>query len=638
MINGIQTWGTRVSDYIGSMSIRVKLIISFFLIILIPIILLSWYLFHDVYLNTIKDLTKKNQYILDIEKSNILNNMDIMERTAQLSLSNSEINDYLQSTEELDVKSLIDLRMKTFSTFQYFLFNNPNIANIRIFTDNPNVSEFWPVIFNEHRIVNKYWYPKVMHQGGIVWWEVNRSDTDALVTVSPDLNRTSLYVSLLREFKKLDNSHNGILEVNMELTNFFTKTFSLIQDRDSQMMVISRDGNTYTNEQADLFKLVAPAEISRQFSMHPYIPGKSISITIQGQPFLLISSYIERLDVYIVNAVSLKKTISDISKIRNKIILATFFLIAILSLSSYFLHSLILKKLKILQESMKKVRNGDFNVDIQIRGTDEVGELAHHFRQLLKQINELIVDAVNRQATAKEAELKSLKNQIDSHFLYNTLENLKMMAEIEAQYTISDALTSLGGMMRYNLKWTSHHVCLKDEIGHIRNYIAIMNIRYDHRLELVLDIPASYLDQEVLKMSLQPIIENAVKHGMRLDQTQKPKMTLTIRAYAQLEDMIIEIEDDGIGMSSRKLSELNEKIRMDEAEFQHVRAHVTESYQEGSGIGLRNVNQRISMFYGKDYGIRVESKEGSSTLVTMSLPYFMLSGGLSAHAQTTDRR
>jgi two-component system sensor histidine kinase YesM len=213
-----------------------------------------------------------------------------------------------------------------------------------------------------------------------------------------------------------------------------------------------------------------------------------------------------------------------------------------------------------------------------------------------------------------------------------------MMAEIEAQYTISDALTSLGGMMRYSLKWTSHHVRLKDEIGHIRNYIAIMNIRYDHRLELVLDIPAAYLDQEVLKMSLQPIIENAVKHGMRLEQTQKPKMTITIRAYTELEDMMIEIEDDGIGMSSRKLSDLNQKIQMDEADYQYIGNQITESYQEGSGIGLRNVNQRISMFYGKDYGIRVESKEGSSTLVIMSLPYFMLSGGLSAHAQTTDRR
>ncbi|WP_227793361.1 sensor histidine kinase [Paenibacillus guangzhouensis] len=638
-MNRVRRWAANRMESIGGLSIQMKLIISFIVIILIPIVCLSWYLFHDIYLNRIQDMTKKNQYILDIEKTTIMNNMNLMERTAQLSLSNNEINDYLQSTEELDVKSLLDFKNKTFSTFQYFLFNNPSIANIRLFTDNPSIYELWPIIFKESRIANKSWYPTVIAQQGIVRWEINRSDQGALVTASPDPNRTELYISLLREFKKPDNTHNGVLEVNMELKNFFTKTFSMMQDRDSQMMIVSRDGSLYTNEQAEIFRRIPAAELARQFTMHHKGARDSFALTIEGQPFLFIQSYIDRLDITLVNAVSLQSTISDINKTRNQMILVTFVLIVLLSLISYFLHSLILKKLKILRDSMKKVRRGDFHVDIQVKGTDEVGELAHHFRQLLKQIQELIADAVNRQATAKEAELKALKNQIDSHFLYNTLENLKMMAEIEAQYTISDALTSLGSMMRYSLQWTSNHVKLSDEIGHIRHYIAIMNIRYEDRLELVLDIPKANLMQEVLKMSLQPIVENAVKYGLGSSQHQKPKLTITIRTMVIGDQMIIEIEDDGIGIDQRKRDEINRMLAADETEYQRMRAAAGSPDARSTGIGLRNVHHRISMFYGKEYGIRVKSQEGSYTQVRMVVPYFILAGGgVEQHAQAIDRR
>jgi two-component system sensor histidine kinase YesM len=256
---------------------------------------------------------------------------------------------------------------------------------------------------------------------------------------------------------------------------------------------------------------------------------------------------------------------------------------------------------------------------------------------MLKKMNELIVEAVNKQAATKEAELNSLKNQIDAHFLYNTLENLKMLAEVEAQYTISDSLTSLGALMRYSLKWSNDHVRLRDEIQHIQNYIAIMNIRYDDKLELKLDIPEGYQEQEVLKMSLQPLVENAVKHGMNTDRARREGIEILIRACQKNDAMLIEVTDDGAGMSPEKLGELHEKISMDDAPFYSKYGHKSTGVNEGNGIGLRNVTQRIKMYYGNEYGIHVESAEGAYTQVRMKLPYLILSGGLSADEKSAYR-
>ncbi|GJM72937.1 hypothetical protein HMSSN036_51530 [Paenibacillus macerans] len=166
-----------------------------------------------------------------------------------------------------------------------------------------------------------------------------------------------------------------------------------------------------------------------------------------------------------------------------------------------------------LTEAMKNAQGDSISTSRALKGEGKSGELAHHFSKLIQTINGLIAQGVRKQAMTKEAELRTLHSQIDSHFLYNTLENIKMMAEIEGQRTISDALTSLGGMMRYNFKWSGEYVKLRDEIRHIENYLEVMNIRFDEPVALITEISDGDLELEVLKMSLQPIVENAVKHA-----------------------------------------------------------------------------------------------------------------------------
>jgi two-component system sensor histidine kinase YesM len=190
--------------------------------------------------------------------------------------------------------------------------------------------------------------------------------------------------------------------------------------------------------------------------------------------------------------------------------------------------------------------------------------------------------------------------------------------------------------MRYNLKWTSDYVRLKDEITHCLNYISIMDIRFNGCLKLEMDIPQEHLDQEVLKMSLQPIVENAVKHGMKADLSDMIAMLITVKTYSHTHMTIIEITDNGRGMSALETEKLNRKINMGDIEFNQLYKNTSPLESEGSGIGLRNVNQRIQLNYGKNYGIRIESSEGFYTRVTMNLPFFILSGGMLSEAKAID--
>ncbi|MEC0231397.1 sensor histidine kinase [Paenibacillus alba] len=620
----------RITQLTSRISIQAKLIVAYIVIILIPIILFSWYLFNGFYQNTLQDTLKKNQYMLESEKANIHNNIEIVGRTAQLSIADREVIDYLQNARELEVHELVDFNMNTFSNLQRLMFNNPIIANVRLFTDNPKTMEIWPVIFKESRVAGRTWYPRVVAKKGAVWWEILQNEKDVMKRDTLDGEAASTYVSLFREIYYPNDTHVGILEVDMLIDKFFQKTFSPIQDGESHMLVVDRTGRIFTDTANDFFQGMDLEQLHREWEARSHEEAFHFNFTVGDTPYLILSTPIEQLEAHLLNVVSLKKPVTQIQKARNLFITAAVVLIALLSIITYFLQSLILKKLHILRDSMKKVRRGDLNVQIDMDAGGEVGELAHHFRQMLKKMNELIVEAVNKQASNKEAELNSLKNQIDAHFLYNTLENLKMMAEVEAQYTISDALTSLGSMMRYSLKWSKDHVRLRDEIQHIQNYMAIMNIRYDGMLELKLDIPEDYMEQEVLKMSLQPLIENAVKHGMYIDRARREGITISIRACKKVDTMMIEITDDGAGMSSDKLGELHEKMVMEDGPFHLKYSRYVPKENEGNGIGLRNVSQRIKMYYGREYGITINSTEGEFTQVMMKLPYLILSGGMSA--------
>ncbi|MFF2479992.1 sensor histidine kinase [Paenibacillus sp. NPDC058071] len=626
-----------VEGLFGQLSIQAKLILTYVLVILIPTIVFSSYLLGANYRGSITSIVNKNAYFLGTEKSSILNSMEGMERTAQLALADRDVLNYLLSNYEISAEELLNFNAGPYKNLQHMLYNNPNINNLRIFTDNKFAHEIWPIIFKENRIEDEEWVKQYYSQPESSWWTIYTGADNPLHTESRENSGKYTFVSLMQEIKYPLERHLGLLQINMKLEVFFSKIYGNLQDNSSQLIAIDRNSKVYYNKTSPFYDKIAPEEIKGEFNRKIRGDEGSFQFNYNGVPYLCVYTSLDRLDSHLMTVVSLESSYNDMHKTRMAIIGITLLLVIILSVITYKLLSVILKRLHLLRESMKKVRQGDFNVQIPHLGSDEVGELGSQFRQMLKKMNELIIVAVNKQAISQEAELNSLRNQIDAHFLYNTLENLKMMAEMEGQLVISDTLTSLGGMMRYNLHWTHHYVHLYEEIQHIQNYISIMNIRYSGRLDLRIDLAEQLQQQEILKMSLQPIVENALKYGMNASRLRKRSLVIEIFAYESDGFIHIVIRDNGAGIPSERLQEINDLLQRDSiaagssisgGSGYGIDGNRDGSVHEGNGIGLRNVNLRIRLHYGQGSGVRIASVEGEYTAVTITIPYLILSGGL----------
>lgn len=642
---GMKKWA---SKYLESLmywwdrrSLQSRLISTYILIILVPSLIVSINSFNAINETYIKDTMSKNANLLEMEKLHILNQIESMERSAQIVDSDKEVRNYLTSQTEPQLGELVEFNMNSFVNLTRIQFNNPNIEHLRLFTANKNVPEIWPIIFQDDRIKEEPWYEDTFGLGDQQMWYFQERDLDITKKDTLLITGNQAKVSLLREINIPKGVHSGIIQVDMLLSKFSPRTFSNMEDGQSQLFLLDGDKQMFTRNKDSLLldnQLMRNAILDR-FATLRQGGVWDTAYHENGKSFLFIQVPIERTDAYLLNVVSMEGVLKDISVIRNKTIGTNILFVVLFTVIAYILNAIILKDLVRLTEAMKQARRGELYKGVTIRGGGEIGELAHHFNKLMSKINELVAVAVRKQALTKEAELRTLHNQIDSHFLYNTLENIKMLAEIDNNRTISDALTSLGGMMRYNFKWSGEYVKLKDEIRHIQNYIEVMNIRFEEPISLVMDISAQYMELEVLKMSLQPIVENSVKHGWSGSSEEETDKKIDIIAETVNDHFCITIMDNGDGMRNDQLLELNKRIQGDK--FNNWNA--SDKDQQGDvravvGIGLHNVHQRIQLFYGKDYGLEISSVEGVFTKVQITLPRVLLTGGSTDEANTTDRR
>ncbi|SFJ50338.1 two-component system, sensor histidine kinase YesM [Halobacillus dabanensis] len=262
------------------------------------------------------------------------------------------------------------------------------------------------------------------------------------------------------------------------------------------------------------------------------------------------------------------------------------------------------KPLEALSSRMKKVQQGDFSESSlpEKFHDDEIGELHDNFQLMLNRINELIKENYTKQLMIQETEYKALQAQINPHFLYNTLDSINWLAKVNKQEKISVMADALGNMMRNIISKKTPMITIKEELEIVCNYITIQTYRYEHRLNFSLDVEEEYKNSKIPKLSIQPIVENAIQHGLE-EMIEECRIRLSITEAG--EDLEIAIKDNGPGIETGQLEGI----------------YRGEIRSKSSGIGLNNINERIKMMYGKDYGLEIDSEVGAGTTVRIRLPY-----------------
>ncbi|MCD7817921.1 MAG: sensor histidine kinase [Lachnospiraceae bacterium] len=260
-----------------------------------------------------------------------------------------------------------------------------------------------------------------------------------------------------------------------------------------------------------------------------------------------------------------------------------------------------------LSDAMKRFGQGDFEVRCEAVGEDEIAVLTNSFNQMVNDIRTLIDEAYEQEMMQQEIEMKSLQMQINPHFLYNTLDTINWIARMNGVDQIGDLTYSLGNLMRYSLS-KRDFVMIDEELKNLRNYVEIQNVSYAHRMTVSYEADPELLDTYVPKLLLQPILENAIIHGV--EDKIEPAL-IQIRVYHEADDLYMVVEDDGVGMSQEAIEGLLD-LQPENSTKKTIR-------REHTSIGVNNVNRRIQKVFGPSCGLQIQSQLGSGTKVTLRM-------------------
>jgi len=260
-----------------------------------------------------------------------------------------------------------------------------------------------------------------------------------------------------------------------------------------------------------------------------------------------------------------------------------------------------------LSDAMKRFGQGDFEVRCEAVGEDEIAVLTNSFNQMVKDIRTLIDEAYEQEMMQQEIEMKSLQMQINPHFLYNTLDTINWITRMNGVDQIGDLTYSLGNLMRYSLS-KKDFVTIDEELKNLRDYVEIQNVRYGDRMKVSCEADSELLDTYVPKLLLQPILENAIIHGV--EDKIEPAL-IQIRVYHEAVDLYMVVEDNGVGMSQEAIERLLDLHPANSMKKTIRRGHTS--------IGVNNVNRRIQKVFGPSCGLQIQSQLGSGTKVTLRM-------------------
>ena len=582
------------------MKLNVKFTIIILIFVFVPVAFFSMAFFHNIEHNTIQAGYKALEYSLNSAGDEIVKNVDNVNMSTQFFLSDKSLMEYLRKIdkgEEISYEEMMDFYNVNISSLERIVNTNPSIYQIRVYVDSSTMEEMMPILYRYDRMNRLAWAKDEDLSG----WKFDYPDTtfDTYTT-----NKDNKLAALVTPIADYNGDSLGVLEVAIGMDALFPSVYA--GEEGSACFFIDEQGRLYCRDENRDFA----RKYCKQYDMALTDETESLVMDYhswQGMPVVAGSLYVKELKGTFVCVSSLESGLGVIQRNRNIflfVLIVIFFIM--IGLINYVVKRLLSQFYQILQ-SIREVQKGNLNIVIENCGNDEMGELGNQINKMMERIRQLMEDNLNRELLIKNSEIRALQNQINAHFIYNVLESIKMMAEIDERYDISDAITALGKLLRYSMRWASGNVTVGEELEYVRNYLALINLRFDYEIRLALDMPDMILRQEIPKMSLQPIIENAIQHGI---EQLAEDTSIYVKGWLKNGDCIIEITDSGRGMNEEELSGLYRKID----------GEIETGGGSGNGIGLKNVQDRIKISFGEKYGIHISSKEGCYTKVQVTVP------------------
>lgn len=419
------------------------------------------------------------------------------------------------------------------------------------------------------------------------WYQDALEHSNVPIIQSIKNQNNQIVISISQEVKSNAGENLGVirLDVGYHELEKYVKELSLGEN--GYAFVIQKDGTLIYHPDSEAFE-----SVDKQMSVQEI--SNSPMDSMVSEDFFVHKIPIENSDWILVGVSSFSRFKEDSVKLLGIVSVVGVLSLLICMLGIFTLIRYQLLPVKRLGQVMRRVEEGDTTIRAEQKGAQEFQVLAGTFNQMLERIETLMKEEKEQEALTRIYELKALTSQINPHFLYNTLDTIIWMAEFQDHQKVVDITKALSNYFRLSLNAGEEIVTLRQEIEHVRQYLFIQKERYGDKLEYEIDEPDDFSDIKLPKIVLQPLVENAIYHGIK--ESERPgKITITVSKRDTFIDICI--ADNGVGINEN-----------------------TTSTKELGGVGIKNIQERLALFFGEAFSMEIESELNAYTKVYLHLP------------------
>lgn len=530
--------------------------------------------------------------IIQQMNQNIDSYIDYMENIAYLISSNEDVQDYLFD-EKIDNEG----RYRILNQFQTILDSRSDIRNVGIISKNGRmlINDGSKSVNQDLDLNTQEWYATALEKpnGPILTsshvQHIISGERPWVITLSRGIRDRSGSGEKEGVFF-IDLNYSAISGL-CDQSTVGTKGYAFILDAKGNIVYHPQQQQLYNELQTENISLIMDTD-------------EDTVLTGTGNDGKLYSiSRSEKTGWTVVDCTNVKELLSKSRQAQSVYVLTAIILVIVALLFSRFMARSITLPIQKLRDSMKKVQEGDFSVsDVVVDSKNEIGSLTKSFDVMTHRIHELMEQNVHEQEEKRKSELKALQSQINPHFLYNTLDSIIWMAEGKKNEEVVLMTASLARFLRQSISNEDEVVPIANEVEYARGYLTIQKMRYKDKLEFQIEVDSSILYIPLIKLVLQPIIENAIYHGLKYKES---KGLLIVKGFMKDGNAVLQVIDDGVGMDEETLAHIYDKHKVN---------------YHSNGVGVYNVQKRLKLYYGEDYGITYTSELGKGTTATITIP------------------
>jgi two-component system sensor histidine kinase YesM len=578
-----------------NLKLKQKLFFSYMILILLPLSVYTYFSYVQIS-NLVKSQTEisANQ-IFSEAASSITNKIRGLVNTLDFISVDSSINEVVvQTGNDYDINEQLRDYYKLQDLLNNFERNN-DLLRVRLYFDNSAVYTLDKLhMFSMDEVKHASWYQDLFDSTSTtVWFKPAQNEARADQKETRLISAARFIWNLKGLTQRAGISRVDITEKSLQtiLAKAKISEHSLVylQNQNGEIMAISDSDN-------DVSPIIDEQRLAD-------IPNQDWEIlNIHNQDLMVKHQQIEKTDWNLVTVIPLREVFSPINEKRNQLFLVMFIIATLSYFLAYYISSFSTNRINQLLRGMRKVQAGDLDALITTYNKDEIGDLVENFNNMLQKITLLNQEQFQSGKALKQAELKTLQAQINPHFLYNSLDVINCVAINHNLPIISSMVVALTNFYKLGLNKGKEIVTIRDEIEHISLYVDIQNIRFENSIQLIVELSDELYSYQILKITLQPLVENAILHGL----FENPEQSGTIKITGQLESdyLMLYITDNGVGIPQEIIDQL---LDPQDSEDKH-------------GFGIKNIQERIVLTYGEGFGLSISSTLGEGTTVSIKFP------------------